>query len=68
MNPPRGMYPPRVMVAGFISSLPVTRPLVLPADVSIVFGSGVICCGIHPLGHEVVTPPQCALNRAFMWI
>ncbi len=66
MNPPCGTYPPRGMVAGFISSLPVTWPLVLPADVSIAFGSGVICCGIHPLGREVVTPPRCALSRAFM--
>ncbi len=62
------MYPPWGMVAGFISSLPVTRPLVLPADVSIAFGSSVICHGIHPLGREVVTPPQCALSCAFMWI
>ncbi len=68
MNPPRGMYPLQGIVAGFISSLPVTRPLVLPADVSIAFGSIVICRGIHPLGREVVIPPQCALNRAFMWM
>ncbi len=56
------------MVAGFISSLPATRPLVLPADVSIAFGSASIRGGIHPLGRKVVTPPQCAFSRAFMWI
>ncbi len=37
--PPLGTYPPRGIVAGFISSLPVTRPRVLPADVSMAFGS-----------------------------
>ncbi len=62
------MYPPHGIVAGFISSLPATRPLVLPADVSIAFGSVSIRCGIHPLGREVVIPPRCALSHAFMWM
>ncbi len=68
MNPPRGMYPPQGIVAGFISSLPVMRPLVLPADVSIAFGSGIIGRGIHPLWRGVGIPPRHAFNRAFMWM
>ncbi len=56
------------MVAGFISSLPVIRPRVLPADMSIVFGSVSILCGIHPLGRDVVIPPRCAFSLAFMWM
>ena len=56
------------MVAGFNSLLPAIRPLVLPANVSMAFGSVSICCGIHPLGREVVIPPQCAFSLAFMWM
>ncbi len=66
MNPPRGTYPPQGMVAGFISSLPVIHPQVLPADVSIAFGSLNICWGIHPLGRDGTTPPRCAFSLAFM--
>ncbi len=68
MYPPLGTYLPRGMVAGFISLLPATRPLVLPADVSMAFGSVSIHCGIHPLGHEVVIPLRCAFSLAFIWI
>ena len=66
MNPPRGIYPPRVVV-GFVPSLPATLPLVLPAEVSIAFGSCASRCGIHPrgLGADVV-PPRCARSLAFM--
>ncbi len=56
------------MVAGFISLLPVMRPQVLPADISIAFGSVNILWGIHPLGQDVVTPPRCALSCAFIWM
>ncbi len=68
MNPPWGMYPLRGIVAGFISSFPVTQPLVLPADVSIAFGLSVICHGIHPLWCGGATPLRCAFSHAFMWM
>src|SRR6266702_56746 len=56
------------MVAGFISSLPATHPLVCPADVSLAFGSVSICLVIHPLGREVIAPLRCAFSHAFMWM
>ncbi len=60
------MYLPRI-VAGFTSSLSAILPLVLPAEVSIAFGSCASRCGIHPRGFGVdVIPPQCALSLAFM--
>src|SRR6266702_3069175 len=62
MNPPRGM------VFGFISSLPATRPLVLPADVSMVFGLVRVWVGAHPRGLIGVFPPQCACSLAFICI
>ncbi len=50
------------------------QPLVLPADVSMAFGSANIRCGIHPLGCEVVTPPiilgypwMAAFEPQFTW-
>ncbi len=43
------MYPPRGIVAGFISSLPAILPLVLPAEVSMAFGFDSCCVGAHPL-------------------
>ncbi len=66
MNPPLGVYPPLRIVVGFMSSLPATLPRVLPADMSIAFGSFISLGGIHPRGLDGVVPPQCAFSRAFM--
>ncbi len=52
-----GMYPPRGIVARFISSLPVTHLHVLPAEVSMAFGSWNCLMGVHPLGLADVNPP-----------
>ncbi len=67
MNPPRGMYPPRGIAAGFISLLPAILPLVLPADMSIAsFGFESDWVGAHPLGLVGAFPPRCARSLAFM--
>ncbi len=66
MNPPLGVYPLLCIVAGFTSLLPATLPQVLPADVSIAFGSFVSLGGIHPRGLDGVVPPRCAFSQAFM--